>query len=360
MEIPLGLQYCLPITELSQVGEARRVATHIAQRIGLTKTETGKVALIVSEAATNLVKYAREGQVLLRAFAGTSSPGVELLALDKGPGMSNVTQCLQDGYSTSGSPGTGLGAMARLSTLFDLYSVSGGGTALLARMQAEVHAPRSTVQTAPARDSRFRSLEVGMVSLPMPGEEECGDAWVVDQQTARYLVMVVDGLGHGPAAAQAAHTIVEACRQCVTRAPAEILEATHAAARGTRGAAVGVAEIDQARQVVRFAGVGNIAGVIWTTTGSRSMASHNGIVGHNVRRIQEFTCPWSADALVVLHSDGLQTRWRLDAYPGLTGRHPSLIAGVLYRDFSRGRDDVTIIVISAAKTSWTPDSVLRH
>ena len=153
MEIPLGLQYCLPITELSQVGEARRVATHIAQRIGLTKTETGKVALIVSEAATNLVKYAREGQVLLRAFAGTSSPGVELLALDKGPGMSNVTQCLQDGYSTSGSPGTGLGAMARLSTLFDLYSVSGGGTAL-ARPHAS-GSPRPKVHSPDGSSSRF-------------------------------------------------------------------------------------------------------------------------------------------------------------------------------------------------------------
>jgi anti-sigma regulatory factor (Ser/Thr protein kinase) len=349
MRTPLSLQCCLPITEPSQAAEARRVATHIAHRLGLTEAESGQVALVVSEAATNLAKHAREGQMLLRAVEGAAGPGVELLALDKGPGMADVAQCLRDGYSTAGSPGTGLGAITRLSTLSDFYSVPGEGTALLARVHTKVHTPKSIVQASPTFDPDLRPLEAGVVSLPMPGEEECGDAWVVEQQARRCLVMIADGLGHGPAAAEAAHAIVDVCRRHATRTPAEILEAAHAAARGTRGAAVGVAEIDRTKQVVRFAGVGNIAGVIWTTTGSRSMASHNGIVGHEVRRIQEFTYPWSADALVVLHSDGLQTRWRLDAYPGLTRRHPSLIAGVLYRDFTRGRDDVTIVALTVAK-----------
>jgi hypothetical protein len=47
---------------------------------------------------------------------------------------------------------------------------------------------------------------------------------------------------------------------------------------------------------------------------------------------------------LVLHSDGLGTRWNLNAYPGLSAHHPSLIAGVLYRDFKRGTDDVTVLV----------------
>ena len=159
-------------------------------------------------------------------------------------------------------------------------------------------------------------------------------------------MLVVDGLGHGPLAAEAAHVVVQACRQHHTRAP-ELLAAAHTAAQGTRGAAVGVAEINTATQTLRFAGVGNIAGVVGTATGSRGLASHNGIVGHNMRRPQAFTAPWSPEAVVVLHSDGLQTRWRLDAYPGLARRQPSLIAGVLYRDFTRGRDDVTVLVVTA-------------
>jgi hypothetical protein len=169
---------------------------------------------------------------------------------------------------------------------------------------------------------------------------------MVTQQAERCLLLVADGLGHGLGAAEAARAVVQTCRQHHTRTPEALLAAAHTAAQGTRGAAVGVAEIDTVTQAVRFAGVGNIAGMVWTATGSHGLASHNGIVGHEMRRRQMFTYPWGPGAVVVLHSDGLQTRWRLEAYPGLARRHPSLIAGVLYRDFTRGRDDVTVLVVT--------------
>ena len=125
---------CVPVTEASQVAAARRAALQMAHRFGMPETETGALALVVTEAATNLVKHAQAGQLLLRTLDEAEGPGVELLALDSGPGMAHVGQCLQDGYSTTGSPGTGLGAITRLATLWDLYSVPGQGTALLARV----------------------------------------------------------------------------------------------------------------------------------------------------------------------------------------------------------------------------------
>jgi anti-sigma regulatory factor (Ser/Thr protein kinase) len=337
--------YCVPITEPSQVAAARRTALQMTHSLGLSETETGALALVVTEAATNLVKHAQAGQLLLRALDEAEGPGVELLALDMGPGMANVEQCLQDGYSTVGSPGTGLGAITRLATLWDLYSVPGQGTALLAQV---VHRAGRTPAGQSPRRSAPAPLAVGVVCVPYPGETVCGDAWMVAQQGERCLVLVVDGLGHGPAAADAARAVVQACRQHSTRTPEELLAVAHTAAQGTRGAAVGLAEINTTTRRLCFAGVGNIAGIIWTAIGSRGLASHNGIIGHDMRRRQAFTYPWSPDAVVVLHSDGLQTRWRLDAYPGLARRHPSLIAGVLYRDFARGRDDVTVLVVAAA------------
>jgi anti-sigma regulatory factor (Ser/Thr protein kinase) len=339
---------CVPVTETSQVAAARRVALQMAHSLGQSETETGALALVVTEAATNLVKHAQAGQLLLRTLDEAEGPGVELLALDTGPGMAHVGQCLQDGYSTVGSPGTGLGAITRLATLWDLYSVPGQGTALLARVVRRAGPVSAGRLSHPAS---LASLAVGVVCVPYPGETVCGDAWMVIQQAECCLVLVVDGLGHGPAAADAAHAVVQACQQHRTRTPEELLAAAHVAAQGTRGAAVGLAEIDTVTQVMRFAGVGNIAGVVWTATGSRGLVSHNGIVGHDMRRRQAFTYPWSPDAVVVLHSDGLQTRWRLDAYPGLARRHPSLIAGVLYRDFTRGRGDVTVLVVAAAPPS---------
>jgi len=55
--------------------------------------------------------------------------------------------------------------------------------------------------------------------------------------------------------------------------------------------------------------------------------------------------------MLVLHSDGLVSHWSLDAYPGLAARDPSLIAGILYRDFTRGRDDVTVVVAKAEEAA---------
>src|SRR5262245_52771248 len=280
---------CVPVTEASQVVAARRDGMQMADALGLPEPETGAHELVVTEAATNLVKHAQAGQLLLRALDEAEGPGVELLALDTGPGMAHVGQCLQDGYSTTGSPGTGLGAITRLATLWDLYSVPEQGTALLARVvrrAARTPAGRPRCRDAPG------PLAVGVICVPHPGETVCGDAWMVAQQAERCLVLVADGLGHGPAAADAAHAVVQACRQHSTRTPEELLAIAHRAAQGTRGAAVGLAEINTATQTLRFAGVGNIAGMVWTATGSRGLTSHNGIVGHDMRRRQMFTYPW--------------------------------------------------------------------
>ena len=96
---------------------------------------------------------------------------------------------------------------------------------------------------------------------------------------------------------------------------------------------------------MRYAGLGNIAGAIVGDAPVRHMVSHNGTAGHEARKFEEFTYPWPEGALVVVHSDGLATHWDLGRYPGLMQREPSLVAGVLYRDFSRRRDDVTVVVV---------------
>lgn len=324
----------LPILESSQAGEARRIAIALASRLGFNETERGKVGIVVTEVANNLVLHATDGKLLLQPLTRNNIEGIEILALDKGPGMSNISECLRDGFSTAGTPGTGLGAISRLSAFCDIYSVANVGTACLAQLWAS---PLPTSQP----DSH---LESGVVCLPKTGEEISGDAWAIDQDSGRSLVLVADGLGHGPQAALASREAVRIFRANLGRSPKEIVEAAHAALRSTRGAALAIAEIDVERLTVRFAGVGNISGTILSPLKSNSMVSYNGTVGHEVRKIQEFVYQWPKGGLLVMHSDGLGTQWRLDRYPGLTAKHPSLIAGVLYRDFNRGRDDVTVLV----------------
>jgi len=187
-------------------------------------------------------------------------------------------------------------------------------------------------------------LEVGVACVPKAGEIMCGDACAVMQQDGCCLVMVSDGLGHGQDAAEASQAAVRVVDEHPTEEPVALLERMHDSLRHTRGAAVAVAKVNLRRQEVVFAGVGNIAGRVMLAEKTSYLMSHNGIVGHQMRKVQALTYPWSDSALLLLHSDGLATRWDLTAYPGLARRHPSLIAGVLYHHFTRGYDDVIVVV----------------
>jgi hypothetical protein len=263
---------------------------------------------------------------------------VEALIVDKGPGIADMERALRDGYSTAGTPGTGLGAVARVADTFDIYSKEGAGTALLVRVWGR--ADRAEPVSHPAT-----SVATGTVCLPRSGETECGDAWALGRSGDRVVLIVADGLGHGPDAAAASREAILIFQKSLALPPAEILAEIHGALRSTRGAAVAVAALDPKVREIRYAGVGNIAGSIVSATDTRSMVSQNGTVGHEVRKIQEFQYDWPPGALVIMQSDGLQTHWRLDRYPGLAARDPALIAGILYRDFSRGRDDVTVLAV---------------
>lgn len=326
----------LEVGDASAVGQARRVATDLGRRAGLKDTDADRMALIVTEAATNMVKHGGGGEFVLRSVRGEAAGGLDMLAMDRGPGIANLPAALRDGFSSAGSPGTGLGAIARVASLFDIYSRPGAGTALFARVWA-----------APPRLAG-NGISFGAVNVACPGETVSGDAWAISGDGERLVVMVADGLGHGPAANQAASAAVATFKARAAESPATVLEYIHQALRPTRGAAVALAEIDRQRHVVDFAGLGNIAGTVIAGGTLRHMVSHHGTVGHDVRRIQEFTYPWPDGASLLLHSDGLTSRWSLDAYPGLLERHPMLIAAMLYRDFRRGRDDATVVVLREA------------
>lgn len=320
------------VVESSQIGEVRRLAAQLAASAELGATQAGRLALVVTEVANNLVRHATGGQMVLRVRHDGGRGGVELLALDTGPGIANIPRALGDGYSTGGTAGEGLGAVSRLAEDFDLYSVPGQGTALLARVWAG-SAARTPVP----------EFLIGAVCLPIAGEFECGDAWATERQARRTLIAVVDGLGHGPRAAAAAAEAIRVFQAHSDRSPAEILEAAHAALRPTCGAVMGVAEIRPEVGELRWAGVGNISGEIRLGEVSSHLVSHNGTVGHQLRKVQEFVHPWTAGCLLLLHSDGMATLRQRDRYPGLWGRDPSLIAGVLYRDCRRGKDDFTVL-----------------
>ena len=206
---------------------------------------------------------------------------------------------------------------------------------------------RARIGRAPQAKVIADGRDVGVVWVAAPGEEVCGDGWATADRENFSFSLVVDGLGHGPAAAEAAAEAVRVFHGHASLDPGSILESLHTALRSTRGAAVAIARLDHANHEVSYAGVGNISGVVLDRkTGECSrMVSQNGTVGYTIRKIQVFRYPWTDESLLVMHSDGLGTHWDLDRYPGLPLRHPSLIASVLYRDHKRGRDDVTVLAV---------------
>lgn len=324
----------LPMSESSQAGEARRVAIALAIRLGFSEAERGKVGIVVTELANNLVRYAQEGVLLLQEIQRQTVTGIEILSLDKGPGIDNVDECLRDGFSTGNTPGNGMGAIKRLSSFLEIYSVLGMGTAIVVHLWAN---RLSATSSQP-------KLDLGVICLPKAGEEVSGDAWASGSSDDCCLLLVADGLGHGPQAAQASRAAVRTFEEHIHQPPKAIVEEAHQALRTTRGAALAIAKIDFEAQSIQFAGVGNIAGAILSAETHANFLSLNGTVGYAVRKVQEFTYPWQPTGLLIMHSDGLGTHWQLDRYPGLSQKHPSLIAGILYRDFNRGRDDVTVLV----------------
>jgi len=331
--------FSLRVDEASGVGEAQRLAAAVSRGLGFSETATGHVSIVARELASNLVKHAGGGVLLVTVVERPDGPGIELLALDRGPGIRNIGESLRDGHSTAGSLGTGLGAVRRLSSVFDIYAPPGAGAAVLSRIWAQ----------APKRTLPLRPFTVGAVCLPLDGEEACGDAWVVHQTAERSVVMVADGLGHGDAAATAAVQAMRTFRAHVERGVAELVAVLDAALRPTRGAAVAVAEILSRRGVVNYAGLGNIAGRIYEGEAVRRLATTDGTAGTGTRKTHQYTYPWPPDGLLLMHSDGLAGRWDLDGYPGLRSRHPSLIAGVLLRDHRRQRDDVTVVAVTHAQ-----------
>jgi anti-sigma regulatory factor (Ser/Thr protein kinase) len=328
----------VPVEDSSRVGEARRAAVLAADRAGMDETGRGRAALVATELATNLARHARGGAMLVRAL-DDEARGVELIAIDRGPGM-DVGRSMEDGFSTGGTAGEGLGAVRRIADAFDVHSRRDEGTIVMARVVEKASG-------APAAGAA--ALDVGVVCAPAPGEERSGDGWAVTRHAGRARLLLVDGLGHGPLAAEAANEAVRIFRAYPESAPADMLERLHDALRATRGAAAAIAEIFADESVLRYAGIGNIVGSIHAAGGARSLVSHNGIIGHQMRKVQEMSYPWSPDSLLVMASDGLRSQWRIDGEPVLAARHPALVAALLYRDNVRGRDDATVLVIRRAR-----------
>ena len=325
------LPAALALTDPSRVGEARRLGVRLGQLAGLNPGTCSRLALVTTELATNLVRHARQGELLARIFSEGGRTGVEITSVDRGPGMEQPDVCFRDGYSTAGSPGTGLGAVRRMSDFSEVYSLPGAGTAIVARVSVP--------------DGGATTAETGLLLAPAPNETLCGDAIAFVADRWRATVLVADGLGHGPGAAAAAAEAVRVFQADPTRELEYLMDLLHGALHKTRGAAAALARVDAAAGRLEFCGVGNITAAVVGAGPAKMLPSAGGIVGQVLPRHPALALEWRKGDTLVMHSDGLQASTRTFAHPGLLARHPATLAAMVHGQQKRGRDDAAVFTL---------------
>lgn len=329
MEVSLGWSHRpFPMTDASCVGDARRFCARTVLDWGWSELDAGRLSIVVTELGTNLVRHAEQGQLWIAVVPARHE--VELIALDKGPGMADVQRSSLDGISTgTGSPGTGLGAIRRLASDFDIHSAP-EGTVCLVRMRASGQPPAS--------ERRW-----GAVSIAAPGETVCGDGWAVAEDGGRLAAVVSDGLGHGPHAAQASGAALAAFAAAPFDPLETLVQDAHRGLQTTRGAALFALRMDAGQ--LHYAGAGNVVGRVLSGVYDRSMLTQHGTVGVQLRKTEVTTQDMPQHALAVLHSDGITSRWKAAEVVPLLQRDPTLIAASLLWRQLRGRDDATVLVV---------------
>ncbi|WP_031486635.1 ATP-binding SpoIIE family protein phosphatase [Streptomyces bicolor] len=343
----------VPVHDSTRVRDVRVAAGAASRHAGLAEDRVAAAELVATELATNLLRHAGGGQILLDlvgpvvpAYGDERIAVVQIMAVDHGPGMPDTAAALRDGYSTSASLGAGLGTCLRTADDFALHSTPGRGTVAMARIAPGPNRDAAGPHPAPV------PVRAGGVNIPFVGAEFSGDAWACVRTGDRVTLMLADGLGHGPQAARASSAAVEALRSAPHLSPADLLRRLHGALRDTRGAAVAVAQLDVAAGQLYFAGVGNVGARLRRGERWQGLVSRPGIVGaHLPARLPQYQELWMDNCLLVLHSDGLPSRWS----PGPAAHapaslDPAVIAASIVRDASSPalpvRDDTAVVVLS--------------
>ena len=328
--------YAFEVTDDSRVGEVRRRAQELAAHLGFTDVRSAQLSIIVNELANNLVRHADQGHLILRAATQFGERFVEIISVDRGPGFADLEHSFTDGVTTGSTPGTGLGAIRRQVDLFDAQTSAKGSI-----LVCEMHATDESAQRA--RESAFR---VSGICLPIGGEQVSGDAWTLQETHRGFEILVADGLGHGPIAHAAAVACVDAYSELASDMTLEQkLKQLHSALRSTRGASVSVANLASVNSDagVDFAGVGNVRGVICEHSKDRTLLTHPGTVGLQFRPHPPVHVQWDGNGCFVMHSDGIQSRWNTTGFQNELDHHPAVLAATLYRDYTRGTDDLTVV-----------------
>ncbi|MFD2571111.1 SpoIIE family protein phosphatase [Spirosoma soli] len=324
-----------PVTDGSYVGVIKRTVQLLSTQLGFSAKKVGEVDIIIAELTSNLVKYASDGELLVRPIRNGTNSGLELISVDSGPGINDLARMMMDGVSTGSSLGHGLGAIKRLADLFQMYSLPGWGTVALVRVYQKPTIAPITLALA----------DVQSVVVPKLGETACGDQVYSRLTTTALKLFLGDGLGHGEPAQSAVLQAIRVLEQQRSSNPAGWLDAVHQSAIGTRGLVGTAAIFEFENRKWKLCGVGNIKTQLSGTYQQKSFIPQNGILGYNLpRTLTEHELPYEPGQCMVMASDGIQTRWNPARYPNISRYSATVLAAAIYKEFARRTDDMSVVV----------------
>lgn len=337
----------IAITEEAHIGAAKRSIKRCANEAGFTERQLAEIEIVIKEIGSNAVKFGQgTSQIFFARTNGELEPaGIEIIYVDKGPGIQDTSIAVEDGFTTTGTLGAGLGAIKRMSDEFYIFSSIKSQTRRLSTYGRSTHGTAIVLRKyiEGAEKPEHRKALWGAMTRPSMGFEENGDAYVVKRTGDRQLLAMIDGLGHGLGALQAAREAVASIEAYASEPVERIIRVTHEALRPTRGAVLGLAILDCATGVIEYAGIGNTDFRVLGGRAPIRFISLNGTLGSRLDRVKVFKEQLPKVATIIMSTDGISERWDVDSYPGLLGLHPQLLCAVVMRDYSRLNDDATIL-----------------
>jgi len=327
----------IKISEAGDSVAAAQEARRLSVAAGFATEGGEEIALAAMELATNLLKHAGKGTMKLSTVASGERIGIEIEARDLGPGIADIEQAFEDGYSTAGSLGYGMGTVNRLADEIEVSSTMDSGTVIVCR--------RWVKSTQP--EEMQHPWDVGVFTRSRNGARENGDAFVVKHWEEQLLVGLIDGLGHGEPAQRAALAAQRYVQTHYDQPIEKIFQGAGRACRGTRGVVMSLARFSRSTSF-EWASVGNVE--VRALSGGKKIPFllKRGILGVDDARAHVQSLEWDPSWTLVLHTDGLRTHWQWSDFPGLETQHPRVIATKLMKELASGNDDATVLVVRGA------------
>lgn len=309
---------------------------HNLVRPHFSEQRTGEIDIVVSEMVSNLIKHVSRGEILYRLNIDDNEPVFEVICIDNGCGIKDISYSMKDGISSKSTLGNGIGSIMRLSNFSQIYSQPDWGTIVYSLFYNSIE-----LRKMPQTNTLVRCINVAK-----PGEKVSGDSGAIRHVGNKTLVFLGDGLGHGELAKDASDQAIEIFNKSIHSEPCEVIREMHEAVKNTRGLVGTVGIVDHQSKEWKICGVGNITTRLQSGIENKNYSNYNGIIGLNIPgRLESNRYQMDKFQQLILCSDGIKTRWDLTQYPSILKYDPMLLAAVIYKDHARHIDDMTILIV---------------